>query len=171
MIQTYLIFIHFYFPRNAAILQSNGDFFCGGTLISEKEVLTVAHCIRDKHSTTSRRPEDLIVHLGYHNLSKKFESGRVSFHVKSIRVHPDWNTETDSYDANIAILELDDEVEFGKYIQPICLIDPNSEIASSTNGAIVGFDYSRELGTLREFLTRRLSALRNVLKTKVFFTS
>lgn len=62
--------------------------------------------------------------------------------MKSIHVHPDWNPLVLSYDADIAILELAIEVEFNMHIQPICLIEPNSNLSSVVDGEVVGFGRS-----------------------------
>ena len=103
-------------------------------MISTKEVVTTAHCAL-KNSI-----QDLSAVLGYHNLSDKFENHRISVKVKSRRIHNDWRKISNhSCDADIAVLELKDEIQFGKYIQPICLIDPLTDIASITDAVIVGF--------------------------------
>ncbi|CAG9807115.1 unnamed protein product [Chironomus riparius] len=127
------------FPWNAALLTSDGEFFCSGTLISADEVVTAAGCIKAKSSDTSFQPKDIVVLLGFQNLKSVFEVGRLSVAVKSIRVHNDWNPQTASFDADIAILELDDNVNFGPYIQPICLFDAEADAASLKNASIVGF--------------------------------
>jgi hypothetical protein len=73
-------------------------------------------------------------------LSKPFETGRIAADVKDIHVHPDWNTLSNSYDADIAILELVNEVQFSDYIQPICLVEPGSAAASKTLGYVIGYE-------------------------------
>jgi len=75
-------------------------------------------------------------------LSKRNEKGRISVDVQSVRLHPDWNPIVDSYDADIAILKLEDEVLFTNFIQPICLIEPESDVATLNEGMVVGFESS-----------------------------
>ena len=70
------------------------------------------------------------------------EPGRLTASVQKIHIHHDWNPNVAVYDADIAILELEDEVSFNRYIQPICLAVPNSEAASKTEGIIAGFGKS-----------------------------
>ena len=83
-------------------------------------------------------PRDITVLLGVHDLSKRHEVGRFSYAVQQIHVHPDWNPHTDTYDADAAVLVLKTEVVFSKFIQPICLMDSNSDLASKTEGVVVG---------------------------------
>jgi len=77
-------------------------------------------------------------------LSKTYEIGRIIIAVKEIVNHPSWNPNTASFDADIAVLELDDEITFTKFIQPICLINPGSDVESMMNGIVVGFGRSEE---------------------------
>jgi len=77
--------------------------------------------------------------LGVHNYKKEDEVGRISAGIKSINVHKHWNTDTLIYDADIAVLELANEVQFNNYIRPICLADDESEIAEASTGTVVGY--------------------------------
>ncbi|XP_070504605.1 serine protease gd-like [Chironomus tepperi] len=127
------------YPWNAALI-TNDKYFCGGTLISNKEVVTAAHCIRPKTSFGQLLPKNITVILGHYDLTKLNGSGITTVPVKTIRLHPHWNPMTQSFDADIAILELDQEVQFTNSIQPICLIEPRSDVASLTEGIVVGYE-------------------------------
>lgn len=85
--------------------------------------------------------------IGAYNL-KEAENFRITVPIRFIHVHPDWQPNALSYDADIAILELDREVEFTNVIQPICLIEPNSHLNTILNGETVGFgvDENRQHG-------------------------
>ena len=72
-------------------------------------------------------------------MNAKHEQGKISVPVNSINVHDDWNPNTSSFDADIAIITLDRVVQFNEYIQPICLTIPNSIPASITISYVVGF--------------------------------
>jgi secreted trypsin-like serine protease len=52
-------------------------------------------------------------------------------------------------------LELDHEVTFNTFIQPICLLDPSLKIANITNGIVVGYGYdeNNSYGTLPKLMT------------------
>ena len=72
-------------------------------------------------------------------MSKSYEVGKSTAAVVKIHIHPDWNIHTSNYDADISLLELEDEINFNKYIKPICIAKPFSEAAAKTNGIVVGF--------------------------------
>jgi len=82
---------------------------------------------------------DITVLLGVHDLSKRYEGGRNYYAVQNISVHPDWNPKTDTFDADIAVMVLETEVAFSRYIQPICLMDSSSTLATRTEGVVVGY--------------------------------
>lgn len=72
--------------------------------------------------------------MGAHN-----RRGRSSVDVDSIEIHSDWNIHTESFDADVAILTLTDNVIFNRYIQPICLINSNTQISRNTKGLSVSY--------------------------------
>lgn len=56
--------------------------------------------------------------------------------------HPDWHPRIQSYDADIAILELDGHVHFNNFIQPICIAAPEFTPSSIVLGLVIGFGKS-----------------------------
>jgi len=73
--------------------------------------------------------------------------------IKKIQIHRDWNVEAESFDADIAILTLSNDVTFNRYIQPICLIDPGMDVATILQGYAVGYGKSetKELEDVLKF--------------------
>ncbi|XP_070501791.1 serine protease gd-like [Chironomus tepperi] len=128
------------FPWVAVLSTASGDLFCGGTLVSKQKVVTAGHCIQDKHAPKPKLAGEVIVRLGIYDLDKKVEVGRASHAVQSINVHPDWNTLTQAFDADIAVLVLDIEVTFSGFIQPICLV----QASSASTGVVVGYGKSED---------------------------
>ncbi|XP_056633937.1 brachyurin-like [Diorhabda sublineata] len=86
-----------------------GTSFCGGSLISNKTILTAAHCV---DSLTG----GVDVILGAHNVRKK-EKTQLRLLASNIILHPDWNRNRLKND--IALINLPSEIEFTDYIKPI----------------------------------------------------
>ncbi|RZF47480.1 hypothetical protein LSTR_LSTR007407 [Laodelphax striatellus] len=86
---------------------------CGGALISEKFIITAAHCLKS--------PSDGFVRwarLGNVNL-KKNSSNEQIFDITKKLVHPKYKLPSFMYD--IMILELDKPAVFTSYVRPVCL--------------------------------------------------
>lgn len=80
--------------------------------------------------------------LGAHNVKQSYEKGRTTVNVKTIHIHNDWNPYIDQYDADIAIIVLEVEVKFNRFIQPICIPEAGSIPATKAHGIVVGFGKS-----------------------------
>lgn len=146
-------------PFLAALYHADkSNFFCGSTVISAKHVLTgefsvlsrhgknycellpASHCVQPKGVSKKLQPDDVIVLLGRYNLDLKVERGAVQRSVDDIRVHPDWNAFEGKFDADIAILVLNEIIEFTSFIRPVCLPSDFEEI--SDFGLVVGWGIS-----------------------------
>ena len=83
---------------------TNGDsyWFCGGSFIGQRLVLTAAHCIPELGAGYSLD----LVRLGGHDLSQDTEVGAVDYRVERIVIHPLYSTGR-IHTNDIAILVLD----------------------------------------------------------------
>lgn len=59
--------------------------------------------------------------MGKYNLEVPVEKKSFAADVAEIRVHPEWIWHDVKYDADIAILILEETVEFSMFAQPVCL--------------------------------------------------
>lgn len=93
-------------------LQRQGKLYCSATLITNKHLLTAAHCV------DSFDAHEIRVFLGGHNITSDYTELR---RVRKIRSHENFDIFT--FNNDIAVVELDKPVKFGPTIQPACLPD------------------------------------------------
>ncbi|XP_026493188.2 serine protease snake-like [Vanessa tameamea] len=93
-------------------------FLCGSSLISEKFVLTVAHCTKTKNVAV-KHVHPKIVRLGVTDIYNSSNETPMDVEIKKIILHPRYDPPKKYYD--VALLELKTEVQFTKFIQPACL--------------------------------------------------
>ena len=95
-----------------ASLQMRNIHNCGGTLISDRLVITAAHCF-DNHA-----PKQHVILMGNNNL---LNPSLVRRGVKLAHIHPEYYPDANIPYNDIAIIQLDRKVEFSEYLQPVCL--------------------------------------------------
>lgn len=106
-----------YWPWQVAVYHRKGSsqdsYTCGGSLISETFVLTAARCVQSDDGDGRR----MFVRMGVRNLQELDPNGFQQHGVREIH-RVDRATGLGS---GVALLELDSEVEFTEYVQPVCL--------------------------------------------------
>uniref|UniRef100_A0A0A1XMJ9 Serine protease snake n=1 Tax=Zeugodacus cucurbitae TaxID=28588 RepID=A0A0A1XMJ9_ZEUCU len=120
--------------------------FCGGTLISERFVLTASHCGNGDSIN--------VVRLGDVDFSTtKDDVGVQQFSVSRAIPHMRYNR-TKYYD--IMLLELNGTVTFTDYVQPACILTPNFMAYNQDQYWAVGWGYTGELAEMSPQLRRVL---------------
>lgn len=106
-------------PWQAAVVKRqyfNQKISCGGALINKRWIVTAAHCVYRTPATNLR------VRLGDHNLKASTEKfAHEEYGVKRKVVNENYNPAT--YQNDIALLELSQEVSYRQHIIPVCLPD------------------------------------------------
>ncbi|CAK9294624.1 unnamed protein product [Gordionus sp. m RMFG-2023] len=98
-------------PWQVALLKY-GKLKCGGSMISQRWIVTAAHCVERGYKN------DFRILVGSHNLLDR-DDGSEIIEIAGIHIHPDWNRKILKND--IALIKLKKPIKFNKKIQPICL--------------------------------------------------
>jgi len=100
------------------VLDDYKQVWCGGTLLTDKHVLTAGHCLFD-YSDEPFEPSDIRVVVAEHD--QYHTSDGVRHEIRSYKNHPQFNDFTLNYD--FSMLHLASPVELGDRAIPACLPD------------------------------------------------
>ncbi|PRD23397.1 UNVERIFIED_CONTAM: Proclotting enzyme [Trichonephila clavipes] len=92
---------------------------CGAALVTQRHVITAAHCVVTGRSVTTMSPRQLTVRLGAHDLRDNNEADAIDISVDAVRRHEQFDPRT--YKNDIAVLRLSRPVQFSNATSPVCL--------------------------------------------------
>ncbi|CAK1548130.1 unnamed protein product [Leptosia nina] len=129
------------FPHQVSLrIKFNGNdwqHFCGGSIISERWVLTAAHC------TKPHRHDKIRVVAG----TNKLNSGGDQYELEKITEHEKYNEQQITYD--IAVIKVKKDIKFGEKVGKISLASSNTaggvELVTSGWGYTNNGRYNRKL--------------------------
>ncbi|XP_031617181.1 serine protease persephone-like [Contarinia nasturtii] len=107
------------------------SFGCGGTIISERYIMTAAHCIK------AGRPP-VLVRLGKIDLTDESPSNyRTNYYIQNFTRHPNYSMNMEKND--IALLRLTKKISFNNNIRPACLHTDMGDIDNRTKLTVTGW--------------------------------
>ncbi|KAK0418569.1 hypothetical protein QR680_013648 [Steinernema hermaphroditum] len=91
---------------------------CGGSIIADQWIMTAAHCVDDKlNSDSSTR-----IRAGIYSIIEDHAPNEQLRTISEVHIHPKWNSDRDDFD--LALLKLNQSIEFTKYVKPVCIASP-----------------------------------------------
>ncbi|CAF0753036.1 unnamed protein product [Brachionus calyciflorus] len=135
-----------------ALIEYDGSFICGASLINKEWIVTAAHCITSLYYLNR-----YLIRLGIHYRSNP-ESYSVEKKISGIIVHPKYNPT--NYHNDIALIKLSSHVEFSDQIIPVCLPDQNLDFTNKKSWA-TGW------GSTSEYKSDSYSSVLKELETKI----
>ena len=109
--------------------------------LSDNHVVTAAHCIHPKSTARPKKAENAFFYIGKNDLLSDSEKGSKKVGAQKFLIHPDWKVAETDFDADIAMVVLDQFVRYSEFIRPICLWTGDTDVRFIENevGTLVGW--------------------------------
>uniref|UniRef100_A0A671RXS1 Suppressor of tumorigenicity 14 protein homolog n=1 Tax=Sinocyclocheilus anshuiensis TaxID=1608454 RepID=A0A671RXS1_9TELE len=127
-------------PWQVSLHMKTQGHVCGASVISNRWLVTAAHCVQDNEKFNYSQPDQWEVYLGLLNQGETSKS--TLKHVKRIISHPLYDHL--SYDNDIALMELDSPVTLSQNIWPVCLPEATHDFPAGKSVWITGWGKLRE---------------------------
>ncbi|XP_042665686.1 enteropeptidase isoform X2 [Centrocercus urophasianus] len=127
-------------------LRFNSRPVCGASLVNEEWLVTAAHCVYGRQL----QPSTWKAVLGLYDQSNMTDTLTVVQNIDQIVINPHYNKLTK--DSDIALMHLQNKVQYTDYIQPICLPQENQQFLPGINCSIAGWGAIRYEGPTSNIL-------------------
>jgi len=131
-----------------AALYKRDVFICGAVLIDRNTVLTAAHCFQGRND-----PDEELYSMimgKHHKSTTAKDEGEILAKVKSILIHPEYDTAT--LDNDIAIMKLATPVSYSDHVLPACLPRPSKVVPVGRSLLVSGWGETKDTNNNGEVL-------------------
>ncbi|CAG07586.1 unnamed protein product, partial [Tetraodon nigroviridis] len=142
-------------PWQVDVQTSQNGHVCGGSIISEKWILSAAHCFPNPSDVGS-----YIIYVGRHQING-YNAHESSHRVRQVRVPSGYVEPRSGQD--VALVELSTPITWSDYVSPICLPSSGTLFPSGMNCYVTGWGNIRDdvplqgAGTLQEVMVPIIS--------------
>lgn len=113
-------------------------YICGSTIITQRHLVTAAHCMYHPNDGSQRSENDLTTVPGMYNIDNFFEQDLQERGIAKIFIHDDYFYEEGGVtDSDLAVLKMDQAITYTDLIRPICLWSESDNLEQIVN--IKGF--------------------------------
>uniref|UniRef100_A0A8D0G898 matriptase n=1 Tax=Sphenodon punctatus TaxID=8508 RepID=A0A8D0G898_SPHPU len=131
-------------PWQVSLHAKGQGHICGASLISDRWLVSAAHCFQDASGIRYSDPGLWTAYMGLHDQSDRNNAKVQQKSIKSIIYHKGFNDFT--YDYDIAVLELQSPITFTNEIRAICLPDPTHDFPAGKDIWVTGWGATIEGG-------------------------